>query len=421
MQKKNLYNYEKQYRTILQRLEHSKLSRKNKEIIKKYDRDSVLKDKISLPTLLKYYSVLIDIATNYTKKDFDKLTKEDFEKIVEKVNKRDNIKLGTKQKYWAIIKKFGKWLAYGDQMFNGHFVDYPDSVSWINTCIKSKDMTKIRAGDILTEEEIELLINATDNVRDKAFLSILYETGARMSELGLIRIKDISEHQHGYLIDLSAGKTGERTCIVVFSSSKLSAWLNQHPNKEDKDAPVWCALCEDNNNKRHRGNQLSYRALHEIVRRLAIKTGLHKKKRIHPHLFRHSRVTHLLANRQINEAQCKVYFGWAPSSKMLANYSHLTSSDANKTMLQLNGIEQEAQIVNGKRAKVCQNCHKPNDDKDKFCGFCSKPLDFKTFLQQQQKIDTANKIIGKTGLINVSQDTLKEVIRDMIKSGEIEV
>ncbi len=418
MKKRYLYNYEAQYNSYKKRLSESKISGRNKEIIASYDRDSILKGGIELPTLLKYYDVLMTVAENYTKKDFDKLTKEDFEKIIEQINKREDILIATKQKYWTILKKFGSWLAYGDKIFNGHKKDYPEIVSWLSTSIKSKNIPKIKAGDILTEDEIDKLIDSTESTRDKAFLSVLYETGSRISELGNITIKDITEHPHGYLIDLASGKTGERNVIIVFSSSKLAAWLNQHPTKK-KDDYVWVSIYEDNNNKKHRGEPLGYRGLYKIVLRAKEKSRI--KKRIHPHAFRHARVTHLLANKQLNETQAKVYFGWTPSSKMIAQYSHLTSADVNRTMLAINGIEPEEKDVNGKQARLCRNCGKPNDPKDSFCGFCSRPLDFKVLMEQQNKIERADKVFKKTGVLNVDRTALKETIKEMIKSGEISI
>ena len=419
MKKHYLYNYEAQYNSYKKKLEEKNISKKNRELIKQYDRDSTLKDKMALPTIIKYYDILITVASEYTNKDFDKLTKEDFEKIIEQINNRDDILIATKQKYWCILKKFASWLAYGDKIFNGMKRNYPETISWLNTSIKSKDLPKIKAGDIITEEEIDKLIESTDNVRDKAFLSMLYETGSRISELGNIKIKDVSEHPHGYLIDLASGKTGERNVIVVFSSSKLAAWLNLHPTKNDKDSYVWVVLQDDKFNKHRRGEPLTYRALYKIVTRTKEKAGI--KKRIHPHAFRHARVTHLLANKQLNETQAKVYFGWSPSSKMIAQYSHLSSADVNRTMLSINGIEPEEKDVNGKQARVCRNCGKPNDPKDSFCGFCSRPLDFKVLMEQQEKIERADKIFKKTGVLDVNRTALKEAIKEMIKSGEISI
>src|SRR3989344_2558499 len=218
-----LHNYERSYALYRKKLENSKLiSKKNKEIIFKFDRDCQIKEETALPTRLKYFDVLMWLST-YSKKDFDKFKKEDFEEMVELIQNRE-VSIATKQKFRAILKKFGRWMVFGDRPANGGYKEYPETVAWINTHIKKKDIPLIKASDILTEEEITKLIDEAEHPRDKAFVSILYETGSRIGEIGGLRIKDVSIHQHGFLIDLAKGKTGSRNVIVVYHASKLANW-----------------------------------------------------------------------------------------------------------------------------------------------------------------------------------------------------
>jgi len=46
--------------------------------------------------------------------------------------------------------------------------------------------------DILTEEEVYKMIRAASTTRDKAFIHVMYESGARINEIHLRLIKDIS-------------------------------------------------------------------------------------------------------------------------------------------------------------------------------------------------------------------------------------
>ena len=41
------------------------------------------------------------------------------------------------------------------------------------------------------EEEIKLMINTTQSARDKAFVSMLYESGCRIAEILTLKLKDI--------------------------------------------------------------------------------------------------------------------------------------------------------------------------------------------------------------------------------------
>jgi len=379
---KYIHNYEGQYNAHVKKLNNVNISDKNKKLIFEFEKQCFIKEKVALPTRIKYLDVLTIVANTLTTKDFDKFTKKDFEDIICLIEERDDITVSTKQKYRTILKKFGRWLFFKDKMFipNG-IKKYPETVEWINTNIKSKDKHKIKASEILTEKEIEKLIDSAETPRDKAFIAMLYELGARVGEIGMLNIGDISRDEYSYIIDLS-GKTGHRTPRIILADPYLSNWLNQHPFN-DQDSPLWVA--KNSLSKQFVNKRLNYGALKKIVTRVVRQSGI--KKKIYPHLFRHSRVTHLLKEKKINEAQAKVYFGWTPSSKMLSEYSHLVSADVNDTLLEINGIKTEDERKSILKSKTCLSCKKINPKKALFCQYCSKPLDFDTI----EKIDELNQ------------------------------
>ncbi len=122
-------------------------------------------------------------------------------------------------------------------------------------------------------------------------------------------------------------------------------------------------------------------------------------------MFRHTRVTHLLKNKKINEAQAKIYFGWTPSSYMLSEYSHLVSADVNETMLEINGIKTHEEKESRLKPKTCYSCKKLNSAEALFCQFCSKPLDFDTI----ERIDTINQNVTDK-LSSLSIEDLQKVL-----------
>tara|TARA_Y100000034_G_scaffold19552_1_gene22089 strand:+ start:3357 stop:4589 length:1233 start_codon:yes stop_codon:yes gene_type:complete len=372
-----IHHYEKHYKNYVKNINKNKdISNKNKKIIFEFERACFLRQKLELPTRIKYLDVLGQLAKYYVKKDFDKLTKKDFENIIFKLESKKEWTPTTKQKFKAIIKKFGRWIKWKDKAFLERKNEYPETVSWINTNIKRKEMKKVMASDVLTEKEAYKLIENTEHPRDKAFISMLYELGARIGEIGNLKIKDITRDKHSYLVDLN-GKTGHRTPRIIMSDPHITAWLNQHPLKNDSEAPVWVTI----GNRKTR--KLDYPSLSKIIKRIKEKVGI--KKRVYAHLFRHTRVTHLLRNKQINESQAKVYFGWVPNSKMLAEYSHLVSNDVNDVLLEMNGIKAKNKNKDLLKPKVCPSCRKINDKNALFCQTCSKPLDFNTAVDFDKK------------------------------------
>jgi len=287
------------------------------------------------------------------------------------IDSREDYSPWTKQSYKVILKKFYKWLIFGDEYKER--MEYPSIISWLRCTLKKKDQPKIRASDILTEAEVKKLIDSAEHNRDKAFISMLYELGARIGEIGSLLIKDVARDKYGYVVDLE-GKTGHRTPRIVFSDPCLTNWLNDHPLKDKPNAPLWVMI-----GKREKGQRMEYGAFRALVQRLAEKAGI--KKRVYPHLFRHTRVTHLLINRQINEAQAKVYFGWVPNSTMLSEYSHLISSDVNEAILAMHGIKTENQKESLLKPKQCPRCETINSKDARFCQKCGSVLDVNTALE----------------------------------------
>jgi hypothetical protein len=138
---------------------------------------------------------------------------------------------------------------------------------------------------------------------------------------------------------------------------------------------------------------MKYNSLRMMLKRIVKKSGI--TKRVYPHLFRHSRVTHLLGNHQINESQCKVFFGWSPESGMLSEYSHLVSNDVNEAILRINGIHVEKKEVK-EATEHCPRCKKINSSTAKFCIYCSSILNEKTAFDGVERTAQRQKSQGNS-------------------------
>lgn len=368
--KKDIHDYNKRLELLKKRFEKSNISEKNKELITRFDRACFMEG-LSKPRRIKLSESLLILAKNYLKKDFDSATKEDIKNVVMQIDSRDDFSPWTKQSYKVILKKFYKWQVFGDEYKER--MDYPAIISWLRCTLKKKDQPKIKASDILTEAEVKKLIDSAEHIRDKAFVSMIYELGARIGEIGGLNIKDVARDKYGYIVDLD-GKTGHRTPRIVVSDPYLTNWLNSHPLKEKPTAPLWVMI-----GKRDKGQRMEYATFRALVQRLVEKADI--KKRVYPHLFRHTRVTHLLINKQINEAQAKVYFGWVPNSTMLSEYSHLISSDVNEAILAMHGIKTENQKESLLKPKQCPRCETINSKDARFCQKCGSVLDVNTALE----------------------------------------
>jgi integrase len=118
----------------------------------------------------------------------------------------------------------------------------------------------------------------------------------------------------------------EHSGFVIEGAPVLSAWIKAHPSRRP-DAPLFPAW---------NGNFLTRNGASRVVKEAAQRAGV--TKRVYPHLFRHSRATHLL-RLGMREGQVKKLLGWKPGSMMLARYSHLVDTDAYRDLLERQGYE----------------------------------------------------------------------------------
>lgn len=191
-------------------------------------------------------------------------------------------------------------------------------------------LKKLSPEDILTPSEVQGLIAACDSARDKALIGALWDTGARIHEILAVPLRDVVVDPEGrYRIFFRKTKTAgeEHSGYVLDTAPVLRAWLAAHPWLADKDAPLFPA---------YTGKFMTRNGGYHVVAGAARRAKV--TKRVYPHLFRHSRATHLL-RLGMSESQVKRLLGWVPGSTMLARYSHLTDGDAYRGLLKAQGYD----------------------------------------------------------------------------------
>ena len=354
----DIHNRKRQLERCLERLEKPPISHNNALILK--FKDDCCAEGLSEGRIVRCIDHLTRLS-EFLGKDFDEANKEDIKKLVSKVETAKSrsgnkeLSVHTKHAIKIVLKKFYKWLKGTDE--------YPEEVKWFKCNIKNNNH-KIPS-DMLTEEDIKALINAALNPRDKAFISTLYESGCRISELMNLRIKDIKFDDIGAQIYVT-GKTGFRRVRLVSSVPYLQEWLNRHQQKDNLDSFVWI---------KNDGAMLGYNRVRYMLQDIKKRSGI--KKEVHPHNFRHSRATYL-ANF-LTEAQMKEFFGWTQSSDMAAVYVHISGRDVDNALLKTYGIKKEEKKQESTLIpQRCARCEQTNEATNKFCKRCGLPLDEET-------------------------------------------
>ncbi|EPY2275223.1 tyrosine-type recombinase/integrase [Clostridium sporogenes] len=151
--------------------------------------------------------------------------------------------------------------------------------------LKSKPKT-------LNKSEIEMLVRACSNLRDKFLLSLLYETGMRIGEALSLWIEDIDISD--MVIDLKdRGQLENNAEIKTVSSPRridisqnlagmFMEYIAEYHNEEVETNHIFIKISGSNKNK-----AMDYVDVDNLFRRLKKKTDIY----VTPHMFRHSSLT----------------------------------------------------------------------------------------------------------------------------------
>lgn len=371
---------EKEYKRYIEKiLADSRISKTNREILKKYDSHGKFQQ-VTAGTRAVRLNIIRRLAI-FNDKNFKDMTKEDIENFYSSLG---DLQPKTWSTNGAYIKYFFKWLSNTDE--------YPSNVKWIKTSVKNKN--RKLPSDLLTKEEIKAMVKAADNPMERAFIMVLYESACRIGEILSLKIKDVTCDQYGCAI-MANGKTGMRRIRLIESSPDMVLWINNHPKKDDRDAPLFIQVI--NNNGQY-GKGLDDGSARNLIKKLAQRAGI--KKRVHPHLFRHSRLT-ILA-KDFTESELKIIAGWTGSSNMAGVYVHLSGGDIERKMLEKSGLLNKADdpVKDTLKPLKCPKCKEINPNTARFCYVCGMVLDVKLveITPHLSDRDIERKMLDKHGL-----------------------
>jgi integrase/recombinase XerD len=402
MMREDLYNRKAGFESYVKRIkEDGAISERNKKFIFDFV-DDCFSNGLTVARVTKYLLFLIK-TVNGLKKDFDRVTREDMKRFFIEVERSDYSEW-TKNDMRVIVKRFWKWLKRTEET-EDDVKWYPKEVSWLRTTMKNA--YKKLPEDILTQEEVRKIIETATNIRDKAMISTVYESGCRIGEILTMRIKSVEFSEPACSIKVYSMKTGaHRRVLLIDSTPYLSNWITHHPNRNDPDSPLWVSIGTMNNRKR-----LKYSAVRGLLIKLAKQAGV--KKRANPHSFRHARATHL-ANR-LTEAQMKEYFGWTQGSKMASVYVHLSGRDVDNAILELHGLKKADDKNDNMHLKhrLCSVCGETNEFELDKCRRCGRPLDIARAIDMFKKEKEVLKMITPEMIENMIETKINEILKRM--------
>jgi integrase len=404
----DIHHYGVKYERAIAQVRASSLSHRNKELILAYRDACLLQQTCGKVRLIRTFGVLLQQAQALGK-DFDLATRDDLQRLVSAMLQREpSYSAETLGTYKAVLKRFYTWLANPAEF--GARSTAPPIVSWITTHVRTRDKHKLERHDLLLPKDIHAALQVAHNPRDHALVSMLWESGGRIAELGNLQLQHVSRATHGFTLDLT-GKTGKRSILLIASAPSLATWLNNHPFRHDPTAPLWVHY-QYADHPRH----VCYHTIRKLLQRHFQRAGI--TKRIYPHLFRHSRATYVLATGLMTEAQAKAYFGWTPSTDMLSTYSHLLASDANNAILRENHLTPiTASEQDAAAPRVCAACNTLNNPDAVFCSQCTNMLDERRALLVGERETAREDLLRELCTLIVERGLADDVARLVHRAG----
>lgn len=225
--------------------------------------------------------------------------------------------------------------------------------------------------DLPSPELVEKIIEEQKRLRTQVILALLYETGARLSEILSLKGKHVTETPQGYYrIVIEEPKNGEfRIVYVIKYAGLLRQYLDLRKPKPGEylfPSPVY------------HDRPIHPRNIEKLLHKLSKKYGV----KLHPHILRHLRAT-LYVKEGLQERIIMKLLGHK-SEKMMRIYVNLVYRDVEEAVLKHYGIQPQIQF-NNKETIKCPRCGATNPKEANYCWRCAYPLHQQAALELELK------------------------------------
>lgn len=267
---------------------------------------------------------------------------------------------------------------------------------------KPNRMTK-KAGDMLSVDEVKKIIGGAKNSRDRALLAIAFESGCRPIELMELEWEDVNFDKYGATLN-TAKKTGKpRRIRIINMAGHLKSWKNDYPGEPSGKNPVFVNL--DTVKDHH---AITRGALKKILAKAVANSGI-QGKRIHMYLFRHSRVTNMLAEG-IPTSVIGLQMWGSLDSTMMKTYGHLSDVQTDTILLAHAGITESKKMVSQSKPVACPSCASINTAGLKYCGVCGAVLDPEEYQRSLSQAEQERAAILAVGRQYISAQDIEKLV-----------
>jgi integrase len=286
----------------------------------------------------------------------------DFEFVRRKGGEPQHYTPHTMADFRLTLKVFGKYVREGH---TDKDTPYPEEVRWMK-----KDMKLNERRDPLyfRDDELEAMVKAAKCDRDKAIIAVEGELGLRPGELLSLRIGGVAMDDSGAVINVERGKTGPRRLRSIGAVQYLARYLENHPLRNDPNAPLWLTQSTSWGMRK-----LGYLPLSKMLKDTAKRAGI-IKPRVFAYMLRHGSATRNA--KFLTDSELKLMYGWSMSSRMTGTYVHLSGGDLDEKYRQVYGTGKPVEPPRPSFAPtICPRCREMAAPGMLYCPKCAAPLD----------------------------------------------
>jgi site-specific recombinase XerD len=181
--------------------------------------------------------------------------------------------------------------------------------------------------EVLSEEEVLLILKSIKNLKHKAILMTIYSAGLRIGELVNLKIKDIDSNRMQIRVEQAKGKKDRYTVLSEKTLEILRRYIKQERPFE--------YLFEGQGSRQELPVRYSTTSISAILNKAVKSVGITKNVTVHT--LRHSFATHLL-ERGTDLRYIQSLLGHE-SPKTTQIYTHITTKGFDQIKSPLDGLD----------------------------------------------------------------------------------
>ncbi|MCO8266712.1 site-specific integrase [Haloferax sp. AB510] len=293
----------------------------------------------------------------------------------------------TNRDYRVAFRLFAKHVTRGD--------DIPDTHSWISTKTSRDYQPEPDEADMLDlERDVEPMIEAARNPRDKALIALQFEGGFRGGELYDMRVEDITDGKHSLKVRVD-GKRGEHDVHLIVAVPYVKRWLAEHPG--DHEDYLWTKLTEP--------ERFSYTRFLQCFKAAGKRAEI--RKPVTPTNFRKSNA-YWLSTREKSQAFIEDRQGRARGSPVISRYVAKFSGETQEIQYAaMHGLEAVETETKELAPVTCPRCEKETPRERGFCIHCNQSLD----IESKELLDRIGTAIDDKVVEADDADTRRDLLR----------